>query len=221
MDPHVAAIIPYATAVALSPMPVAALILMLLSKKAKANSVAFTIGWIVGLAALVFFVKYLVAIFAGDVHRTTGFSVEVLIHYVLGIILILFAIKEWKMRPKKGQTPKMPKWMGAIATFTPVKALIIGFLLATLNLKNTPMGITVGAVISDAGSHAMTVLIVYLILASSTITIPTVGFLLFGKKLERTLESLRSWLVSNNATIMFILFLVLGVVLLSKALGGN
>jgi len=39
MDKHIADILPYATAVALSPMPVAALVLMLLSKKAKINSV--------------------------------------------------------------------------------------------------------------------------------------------------------------------------------------
>lgn len=219
MDKNIADILPYATAVALSPMPIAALILMLLSAKAKVNSVAFTLGWIVGLATLVFFVKYLVALFGGDVHSSTGFSIRTLIHLVLGIVLIAFAIKEWRLRPKVGESPKMPKWMSAVETFTPVKAFGIGFLLATINLKNTPMGITVGAVISNAGEAGVVVLLSYLILASSTITIPTLGFLLIGKRLEKSLESLKGWLVSNNATIMFVLFLILGVVLLSKAFG--
>lgn len=221
MEKHIADILPYATAVALSPMPVAALILMLLSKRAKINSIAFSAGWIVGLAALVYFVKYLIDLFGKDAHQATGIPVAVLIHGILGIVLILFALKEWKMRPKKENVPQMPKWMKAIVSFTPAKAFTIGFLLATVNLKNTPMGITVGAVIDQSGGSALNVLIAYLIFASSTITIPTIGFLILGKSLEKTLESMKTWLVRNNATIMFVLFLFLGIVLLSKALGGN
>ncbi len=220
MDQHIADVLPYAAAVALSPLPIAALVLMLLSKRARINSIAFTIGWILGLAALVFIVKYLVVLYSGQVHHETGISLKTIIHFSLGLILIALAIKEWKLRPKKGQAPKIPKWMKAVSSCTPAKALMIGFLLATLNVKNTPMGITVGVVISDAGSSAAVVLFAYLLTASSSITIPTFGFLLFGKKLERSLESLRGWLIESNATIMFVLFLILGLVLLSKSFGG-
>lgn len=219
MEKHIADILPYATAVALSPMPIAALILMLLSKRAKINSIAFSFGWILGLAVLVFIVSSLVGLSDSDVHAATGFSIKTLIDLVLGILLLILAFSQWKKRTKQGQEPSMPKWMSAIETFSPVKAFGIGFALATLNVKNTPMGITVGAVISDAGSAGSAVLIVYLLLASSTITIPTIGFLLFGKKLEPGLEKLKTWLIGNNATIMFVLFLILGVVILSKALG--
>lgn len=219
MEKHIADILPYATAVALSPMPVAALILMLLSKRARINSVAFTVGWIVGLAALVFLALYVIGLSDQEVRHATGYSVKTLIDIVLGILLLFLAAMQFKKRRKKGQTLKVPKWMNAVEKFSPGKALMFGFLLATLNVKNTPMGITVGAAISDAGTYGTNVLIDYLILASCTITIPTFGFLIFGKSLKKPLIFLKEWLVSNNATIMFMLFLILGIVLISKAFG--
>ncbi|HVZ66746.1 MAG TPA: GAP family protein [Patescibacteria group bacterium] len=219
MEKHIADILPYATAVALSPMPVAALILMLLSKKAKINSVAFTVGWIIGLAALVWLALYVIGLSDQEVRHATGYSVKTVIDVVLGLLLLFLAFMQFKNRQKKGQAPRVPKWMNAVEKFSPGKALVFGFLLATLNVKNTPMGITVGAAISDAGNKGLSVLIVYLVLASCTITIPTLGFLIFGKSLKKPLTSLKEWLVNNNATIMFILFLILGVILISKAFG--
>ncbi len=222
MDKLTAEILPYAIAVALSPMPIAALLLMLLSKRARINSVMFTVGWIAGLAVLVLAVTFLVGESAHTVRHDTGFDPKTIIDFVLGIVLLLFALKEWKSRSKAGKIPHMPKWMRAIESFSPIKALMIGFLLATLNLKNTPMGITVGAAISELAhttAQQTAGIIIYLILASCTITIPAIGFLLLGKRLQKTLESLKSWLIGNNATIMFVLFLILGVSLISKAFG--
>lgn len=221
MDKTIAEILPYAIAVALSPMPIAALILMLLSKRARINSVMFTIGWIMGLAILVFAVSFLV----GDVNATAakdGFSLKTILHGTLGVLLILFAVAQWKKRTKKGKVAKMPQWMSAVEKFSPIKAFAIGLLLAVVNLKNTPVGIAVGATLSHltTGSAAFTGFIAYLILASCTITIPTFGFLLLGKSLQSPLTNLKNWLITNNATIMFGLFLLLGVIELRKAFGG-
>jgi hypothetical protein len=38
--------------------------------------------------------------------------------------------------------------------------------------------------------------------------------------MTKPLESLRHWLIQNNATIMAVLLLVIGVVLLGKGIGG-
>lgn len=223
MDRMTAELLPYAVAVALSPMPIAALLLMLLSKRAKINSVLFAIGWIMGLAGLVLVVTFLVGKSAHTVSYDTGFNLKALIDGVLGVVLLGFALKQWKNRAKPGKTPKMPKWMSAVESFSPIKALAIGFLLATLNLKNTPMGITAGAAISQLAKNPAEQsagVMIYLVLASCTITVPVMLFLLFGNGLKKTLQTLKEWLVGNNATIMFVLFLILGIVLISKALGG-
>lgn len=216
MEKPIADILPYAVAVAFSPMPIAALLLMLLSNRARINSIAFSIGWIIGLAVLIFAVSFLITGVSGNAHT----EVKKLIDAVLGMFLLLLSLKELKLRTKPGTTPQMPKWMSAIETFTPVKALVIGLALSTINFKNTPLGIAVGSSLSRFNEPNQIIGFAgYLIIASSTIIIPTIGFLLLGNKLQASLENLKNWLVSNNATIMFVLFLILGVSLLSKAFG--
>ena len=44
--------LPLAIGVAISPIPIIAIILMLLSKRAGANGTSFLIGWLVGIAAV-------------------------------------------------------------------------------------------------------------------------------------------------------------------------
>ncbi len=220
MEHSIANILPLSIAVALSPMPIAALLLMLLSNKAKINSIMFTLGWIVGLAVLVYAVSFLVSSSTTPA-SASGFSLKQIIDIALGVLLVFFAIKQWKSRPKKGQSAKMPKWMSTVVSFSPIKAFAIGFLLATVNFKNTPVGIAVGTSLSHLSeSGQLTGFIVYLLLASCTILLPTLAFLLFGKSLQGTLTALKTWLINNNATIMFVLFLIIGAMLISKAFGG-
>lgn len=215
---NVAEILPYAVAVALSPMPIAALILMLLSEKAKTNSIAFTLGWILGLAIMVFVASSIFGASESEVKTVTHFSFKTLIELFLGTLLLGLALVQWRKRTKPGQTPSMPKWMSAIESFSPIKSFAVGISIAIINVKNAPMGIAVGSVVSNTGNDGPTVFIAYLLLATSTITIPTIGFLVFGKRLQGDLENLKTWLILNNATIMFVLFLILGMVLISKSL---
>lgn len=214
----VAEILPYAVAVALSPMPIAALILMLLSEKAKTNSIAFTLGWILGLAIMVFVASSIFGASESEVKTVTHFSFKTLIELSLGTLLLGLALVQWRKRTKPGQTPSMPKWMSAIESFSPIKSFAVGISIAIINVKNAPMGIAVGSVVSNTGNDGSTAFIAYLLLATSTITIPTIGFLVFGKRLQGDLENLKTWLILNNATIMFVLFLILGMVLISKSL---
>lgn len=208
---------PYAVAVALSPMPIAALLLMLLSKRAKSNSVSFMLGWLLGILLLV-----VVAMQTALSSESTGgaHTIRNIINGVLGIVLILFAVKQFKHRPKHGQHPEVPKWMSAIENFSPIKSFGIGAALAILNFKNMPMGIAAGVVLSEYAKSSLELLVglsFYVILAGITVIVPVFGFLLFGKKLQHEFEVLKEWLVYNNATIMFVLFLILGILLLSKA----
>lgn len=208
---------PYAVAVALSPMPIAALLLILLSKRAYANSISFMIGWLLGILFLV--VVAMQFALSSD-STSSSHIIKNIINGVLGMVLIIFAIKQFKNRPQRGESAQMPKWMQAIENFSPLKALVIGAGLALLNFKNTPMGIAAGVVLSEHARSYPEMIIglsFYVVLAGITIIVPVFGFLLFGKKLHHEFEVLKEWLVSNNATIMFVLFLLLGVLLLSKA----
>ena len=48
---------------------------------------------------------------------------------------------------------------------------------------------------------------------------PVIAYLVASKRMAAPLESLRGWLVQNNATVMAVLLLVIGVVLIGKGIG--
>jgi hypothetical protein len=50
------------------------------------------------------------------------------------------------------------------------------------------------------------------------VLIPVVGYLIAAARLAGPLEKLREWLVDNNAVIMAVLLLVIGVSMIGKGL---
>lgn len=218
--PVVSSVLPHAAAVALSPMPIAALILLLLSNRAKLNSLSFLIGWVI---AIYVNVGLFMIIFDSPVNSSASQSqVMFYIHMMLGIFLLVIAGKEWMMRPMAGVTPKTPKWMKAIDGMSPLMAFVIAFGLVTINAKNTVIDIAAGVQIGQNTSNlidALIVLSIYAFVASISILVPVIGFFILGNKLNSKLEDLKSWFLYHNASILFVLFLILGLSMISKAFG--
>ena len=125
-------------------------------------------------------------------------------------------------RPKPGEQATLPKWMQAMDTVTPVKAVGLGAFLAALNPKNLPLLISAAGTIGQAGLNGgeqTATYIVFIILACMGMLIPIGIFLMAGEKGAKILDEVRVWLVANNATIMAVLFVVLGVSVIGKGLG--
>jgi hypothetical protein len=51
------------------------------------------------------------------------------------------------------------------------------------------------------------------------VIIPVIGYLIASARLAGPLDKLREWLVENNATIMAVLLLVIGVAVIGKGIG--
>jgi len=215
-------ILPEAIAVAISPIPIIALILMLFSKKAKANSLAFLIGWILGLAAvcaIVMAVGSTQNMSPGSGASSASYSLKIL----LGLLLLFMAFRNWKKRPGPGEQPKMPGWMSTIDTIKPGRAFLLAVLLAAVNPKN--LVLTLAATLdvvqrSLATGQAVIALAIFIVIASLTIALPVLINLFMGDNSARVLNSWKVWLTANNSTVMFILLLVFGVVLLGKGIAG-
>jgi threonine/homoserine/homoserine lactone efflux protein len=152
-------ILPLALGIAISPIPIIAAILMLLSPKAKATSVGFWIGWILGIVvAVVVFTLLAAVIPQPDADQPQ--PVAGVIKLLLGLALLLLALKQWRGRPHPGDEPALPKWMSAIDTMTAGKGFGLGFLLSAVNPKNLLMAISarfiIGSAALPAGSVAIT-----------------------------------------------------------------
>lgn len=214
-------ILPLAIGIAISPIPIIAAILMLLSPKAKGTSVGFMLGWIVGILVSVTVFTLLSAVVPSD-DGSDSSPIRGIIQVLLGAALVVLAIRQWRSRPKPGEEATLPKWMAAIDSMTAGKAFLLGFLLAAVNPKNLLLGASAGVTIGtsglDVGSIAV-VIVIFTLIAAASVTIPVVAYLIAAKRMAGPLESLRTWLVHNNATIMAVLLLVIGVVVIGKGIG--
>jgi hypothetical protein len=220
MVENVAEVLTYAVAVAISPVPIIAVILMLFSAKAKVNGPMFLAGWVVA-AGVVSAVAYSLAD-AGDA-ATDSSTADVISwgHIVIGAFFLVVAARQWSSRPAPGVDPDMPKWMAGIDSFSPVKSFALALLLAGVNPKNLLLSAGAGAALAQLGpttSEAVVSWVVYVVLASITIAGPVVYYLLGGDKAKGALDELKAWLALHNAAVMTTLFLVFGVKLIADGL---
>ena len=219
MSEVIGEILPLAVGIAISPIPIIAAILMLLSPRAKRTSVGFLIGWLAGIVVAVVLFTLLTSVIPQD--NAGPSPVAGVIKIILGALLLLLAIKQWRTRPAEGEQASMPKWMSAIDAMTAGKALGLGFLLSAVNPKNLLMAISAGVIVGSADlaiGQIAVVIIIFVLLAASTVLIPVIGYLIASARLAGPLDKLREWLVENNALIMAVLLLVIGVSVIGKGL---
>jgi threonine/homoserine/homoserine lactone efflux protein len=206
--------------IAISPIPIIAAILMLLSPYAKGTSVGFMIGWTAGIIVAIVLFTLLSSVLPTDTGGPS--TIAGVIKIILGALLLFLALKQWRSRPAKGEQATMPKWMSAIDSMTAGKAIGLGFLLSAVNPKNLLLAVSAGLIVGGAAltfSQAIVVIIIFVLLAGCTVIIPVIGYLIASARLAGPLDKLREWLVENNATIMAVLLLVIGVSVIGKGIG--
>ncbi|MDO8143338.1 MULTISPECIES: GAP family protein [unclassified Isoptericola] len=218
MGEAVGVTIGYAVGIAISPLPVAAVILMLFSRRARVNSLVFMLAWIVGVAGVVTLVLLIPGLGtdSGEPGTTAGW-----VKLVLGALLLLTAGRQWAGRPGPDDEPPVPGWMSRIDELRPVAAAGLGVALSAVNPKNLLLaaaaGASLGALSLSTGGTVASVA-VFTALATLTVTLPVLGYLVAGRRLAPALDRTKTWLIANNATVMAVLLVVFGVSLLGDAL---
>lgn len=203
--------LPTAIGVAISPLPIIAVILLLMSKRPTLNGSAFTAGWVVGLALVGIIILNI------GISGTSGSDVNIAAEWVkltFGLLFLAMAFSQWHSRPKQGQQPKFPKWMNAIGNTKWPLALGLGFMLAALNPKN--LGLTVAGVAGLAESGIATnqqymLLFVFVIIGTLGLLLPLIYFIFAKQNAKTLLIKLKAWLAKYNAIIMAILLFVIGL----------
>jgi Sap, sulfolipid-1-addressing protein len=201
-----------AAGVAVSPLPIVAMILVLATPRGRANGILFGAGWLAGLTLLGAVVLALAgpadASEAGEPAPWTGW-----LKLLLGLLLLLVAVRQWRGRPAPGAEPEMPRWMAGIDRLQPGGALGLGALLSAVNPKNGGLTIAAAATIAAAGlsgSEQVVVLAVFVLIGSIGVLAPLVLYLVAGEGAARTLDNWKTWAAIHNAAVMAVLFLVFG-----------
>jgi Kef-type K+ transport system membrane component KefB len=210
-----------AVGIAISPVPIIAVILMLVTPRARSNGPAFVVGWLVGLGVVGAIV--LLVADPADASDAGGPATWVsVLKVVLGLLLVLIAIKQFRGRPRGDEDAPMPKWMGAIEGFTPGKALAAGAVLAGANPKNFLLAVGGAAAIAQTGIPSGEQAIAYAVfalIATIGVAVPVIIFFALGDRAAAVLGNLKDWMGHNNAVIMAVLCFVIGTKLVGDAIG--
>ena len=220
MGQGISEVLPFAIGVAISPIPIIAVILMLFSHRARVNGPVFLVGWVVGLSVVVAVVYGIAHAANAATDSTTSDSVS-WIKVALGAVLVGAARRQYAKRPKPGEDPVMPKWMATVDDIKPGAAFVLALVCSAVNPKNLVLaaGAASGvAQVNDSVGDAIVALIVFVVVASLSVGFAVVYYLVGGDNARVHLDELKSWLTVHNAAVMTVLLLVMGVVLIAKGL---
>jgi threonine/homoserine/homoserine lactone efflux protein len=222
MSEAIGQVLSFGVGVALSPVPIIGVVLMLGTARARSNGPAFILGWILGLAVAGTIVLLVSSGADASEEGEPADWVNVL-KLVLGLLLLLVALKQWRDRPREGQEADMPKWMQTIDAFQPGKAAGFGVLLSALNPKNLLLVVGAAAAIAqtDASAGAQAVaLAVFVLIGTVGTGTPVALYFALGERSKRILDDLKAWMSQNNAAIMAVLCLIIGAKLIGDGISG-
>ena len=147
----VGTILPLALVVGLSPLPILPMVLVLMTPRARPNSLAFLGAWFVALTAIVLGALLLAGVRDPAPPDEKGIG---WIQVVTGVAFLALALVKWLRRPRPGDAKEPPTWMSALDSYTPRQSAALGAGLAAGNPKNLVMAIAAGAEIAALTTSA-------------------------------------------------------------------
>lgn len=212
--------LPQAIAIAISPIPIALVIVVLVSERGRANGPAFAVGWVLGIAATTLVAGWVAegASVATDPDASEGGG---LVQIALGALFWFLAFRQWRGRPRPGAEIEIPRVFAVIERASVAKAFGIGLAAASANPKNLPLTISAGLAIATSGAYGGTLVVgslAFAVAASAVVLVLVIATFVLGDRIRGPLDRLRGFLLANNATILTVVFAILGGVMIGSGL---
>ena len=106
MGQAIGGIMPLAIAVDISVLSIIAVILMLITPRARSNGPAFVAGWVLGLVvvgSLVLIIANTAGVSSSSGPSTTAYAIKL----TLGVLLLLLAVRQWRRPRRVGRTRRI------------------------------------------------------------------------------------------------------------------
>lgn len=203
-------LIPLAMGMVISPLPIVAMVAILLAPRGRASAPVYT-----AVFTLVAFALAAVGAVSAGAANTAG-SGNRLVSLAIGVLLTVgfavLAAVSWHGRPRNGEPAVAPKWLAAIDTITPASAAGLGLLMAATSSKNIALSLKAGSVIGEAHLSPLvaTGLCIAVALAGSVLLIiPALVELTGSAHVHSSLVALKGQLIEHNAAMMTVVFAIL------------
>ena len=138
-------------------------------------------------------------------------------------MLLVVAARQFRGRPRGNAETEFPAWMKTVDHLNPVRTVGLGLALSALNPKILILVAGAVAAISQSGasdSGEAGALAIFVILGTIGPAIPVGIYFLMKDRADELLGSLKNWMSRENATIMAVICLVIGVKLIGDAVSG-
>ena len=199
-------------AIALEPFPLTAFILVLTSERGTWKGLAFILGWLACLIAVI----AAVIVSTGNnppEPNTVPSDAALAVKLAVGVVLILIALRQ---RRRMGQPKKPPAWMARLDQLSLWGAAGLAAFLQPWTLVAAGAATIVEAKLDTVGSYL--VLILYCLLATSSFLYLELAAVFAPAKSEPRLEQMRKWLDSHQDQVVIAVFLLLGFWLAGKSI---
>jgi hypothetical protein len=213
--------LPLAIGVALSPIPIIAVVVLLTSSRARFLGPVFVLGWLLGLVVVGAIVLVVVGPSgAGSSGQRTRWVSWVMI--VLGVLLLVAAGRHLR-GTRGGEEVPLPAWMGAIDRLNP--AVVLGGGVVLGGVRPRSLLLVVGGAVAIAqtgigGGQQAIAYAVFAVIATIGVAVPVVIYFAMGTRSAELLGRFKGWMRRNNAVILAVVLLVIGVTLIGDGIGG-
>jgi Sap, sulfolipid-1-addressing protein len=208
---------PLAIGIALSPIPIIAVLLMLTSRRARVNGLVFVAGWLAGLAAIG---AVILSLASRSLAGRPGGGASWLSWAEIVLAILVLAVAAWQFRswPRGGGQPPTPGWMSTIDKATPVGALGLGAVLSGANPKNLVLAAAGATAIIRTGVPGSQQAIAYAafgFISTLSVGILVLTYLAMGERSVKLLLRMKDWMTWHGALITIALCLIIAAKLLS------
>ena len=198
--------------ITLEPFPLIAFLLILSADKGTIKGLAFILGW---LACLVVVIAAVVLLTGGNPPApSTAPSTAVLaIKLALGVVLILYAVRQQRRR---GRPRKTPAWMARLDRFSAWSAAGLAAFLQPWTLVAAGAATVSQAKLSNVWEWL--VLLLFCVLATSSFLYLELSAAFRPEAADVLIQKLRTWLDTHQEQVIIVISLLLGFWLAGKSL---
>ena len=213
-------LLPIAVAVAVSSVPITMTILILLSPNRNRAAVPFLVGWVIGVAAVIVLSTLFASTLAQPPRRGPDPTIAVL-WIVIGAALIVLGIINLRRRSQsEGKSTGLQGWLFRVDSFGVLVSFSVAVLL-NLRPKGLLLGMAAGLALHAASvklDEALVLIVIYTVIATSTVVIPIVASLVAPRRVEPKLLAARDWMSHNGRLLTSLMMFMIGVVILGYGL---
>ena len=203
--------LPMAFGIVASPSPMLAIVILLMTNRARSNALYFLLGWFGGLVLVGLVVLLIPELGAGS----SGSPVDsARIRIILGILFLVLSIVVARQIPGRGREASPPGWQEKLDAFGFPQSIAFGFFFAVPNLKNASMVAAGMSTVNQSGlgmDQKVPILLLFCLIASIGVLIPPVIYLVFHERVEPVFLALKQWLIRNRALILFLILIIFGI----------